>query len=113
VRYLRDTLRASQIVVEAILRCNPVKVFLLLAAPFLGAACLAGMAALLLWSWSWLTIALTLLHTGVVVLALGFVAVALLPRPAWSDAWRNRPAGSAEAAAGNGSAPAATVARDA
>ena len=32
VRYLRDTLRAFQIVVEAILRCNPIKVFLLLAA---------------------------------------------------------------------------------
>jgi hypothetical protein len=101
VRYLRDTLRASQIVVEAILRCNPIKVFLLLAAPFLAAAFLASITALVLWSLGCLLTALLLLHTGIVVLALGFVAVALLPRPAWSDAWRNRPSGFAEAAEGD------------
>ncbi len=101
VRYVRDTLRASQIVVEAILRCNPIKVFLLLAAPLLAAAILAATAALLSWSPVWLLIALVLFHTGIVVLALGFVAVALLPRPAWSDAWRNRPSGFAEVAEGD------------
>jgi hypothetical protein len=87
VRYLRDTLRAAQIVVEAILRCNPIKVFLLLALPFFAAALVAGCVALVLWSLFALLVTLALLHTGVMVLALGFVAVALLPRPAWSDAW--------------------------
>jgi glycosyltransferase involved in cell wall biosynthesis len=113
VRYLRDTLRASQIVVEAILRCNPIKVFLLLAAPLLAAAFLAAIAALVLWSLVWLLTALVLFHTGIVVLALGFVAVALLPRPAWSDAWRHRPNGNMETAAENGPAPAVTMTREA
>ncbi|MEZ6060481.1 MAG: glycosyltransferase family 2 protein [Planctomycetaceae bacterium] len=35
VRHVRDSLRALQIIVEAILRCNPVKMFLLLATPSL------------------------------------------------------------------------------
>jgi glycosyltransferase involved in cell wall biosynthesis len=103
VRYVRDTLRAFQIVVEAILRCNPIKVFLLLAAPFLAAAIPATIMALAFWSPLWLVMALALLHTGVVVLGLGFVAVALLPRPAWSDAWAIRPGGP-DRAAGEGSA---------
>jgi len=34
VRYFRDTLRSLQIIVEAILRYNPIKVFLLLSLPF-------------------------------------------------------------------------------
>jgi hypothetical protein len=74
-------------VVEAILRCNPIKVFLLLALPFFTAAFVAGCIALVHWSLLTVLMTLALLHTGVMVLALGFVAVALLPRPAWSDAW--------------------------
>jgi glycosyltransferase involved in cell wall biosynthesis len=90
VRYLRDTLRAAQIVVEAILRCNPIKVFLLLALPFFAAALVAACVAMVQWSLFSVLVTLALLHTGVMVLALGFVAVALLPRPAWSDAWLAR-----------------------
>jgi hypothetical protein len=70
VRYLRDTLRALQIIIEAILTYNPIKVFLLLAAPLvvvgavglsvgaaLGSAWIAavGLAALCT---SWLTLAI-------------------------------------------------------
>ena len=113
VRYVRDTLRAFQIVVEAILRCNPIKVFLLLAAPFLAAVIPAAIMALVLWSPLWLLMALALLHTGVVVLALGFVAVALLPRPAWSDAWAISPAGSVGAAGEGSAAPGRAMKSDA
>jgi hypothetical protein len=59
-----------------------------------------------------LLVALALFHTGIVVLALGFVAVALLPHPAWSDAWRNRPVGSPENATETAPAPAVTMTRD-
>jgi len=104
-------------VIEAILRCNPIKVFLLLAAPFLAVALVAAMAALLSSSehgnMVWLLIALALLHTGIIVLALGFVAVALLPRPNWSDARRIRSTGSTDTDEGNGHGPAARLTQDA
>jgi polyisoprenyl-phosphate glycosyltransferase len=47
VRYWRDTLRATQIIVENILYYNPLKLFLLLVAAMLLVAALAGAACLL------------------------------------------------------------------
>jgi glycosyltransferase involved in cell wall biosynthesis len=77
VRHVRDSLRALQIIVEAILRCNPIKIFLLLAAPYFAAG-----AGLLLWgllaSQGIATLCgVTALCTGGLVLGLGFVSVAL------------------------------------
>jgi glycosyltransferase involved in cell wall biosynthesis len=77
VRHIRDSLRALQIIVEAILRCNPIKIFLLLAAPYF----IAGVA-LLLWgligTHGVVTMCgVTAICTGGLVLGLGFVSVAL------------------------------------
>ncbi len=95
VRHVRDTLRALQIIVEAILRCNPIKVFLLLAAPFAVAAVLLACVAAAQDSWPMAFLAIVLLQTAVIVLSVGFASVALLPRPVWS----------AESACGQGSRP--------
>jgi len=86
VRYFRDTLRAVQIVVEAILRYNPIKVFLLAAFPFAvaAAACLLVTAVLL--SSVWALAAVVAAGVATLVLCLGFLAVALSPgRPAVTD----------------------------
>jgi glycosyltransferase involved in cell wall biosynthesis len=94
VRHFRDTLRALQIVVEAILRCNPIKVFLLMAAPFVIASMiLFGAAAYAGW-WGYAVLAVLMLHTGTMVLALGFLAVSALSRPGeHADAFRTGAAG--------------------
>lgn len=77
VRHLRDSLRALQIIVEAILRCNPIKMFLLLAIPFLVAAGgLAAYSAVYLSATALLAASLLLAASGI-VLGLGFLAVAL------------------------------------
>ncbi len=80
VRHLRDALRALQIIIEAILRCNPIKIFLLVAFPMALAG--VGMA-----SWGLFTHdgtaelgGLLLLCTSAIVLSLGFHAVAVFPR---------------------------------
>lgn len=79
VRHLRDSLRALQIIVEAILRCNPIKIFLLLAFPFI----LGGLGLVL---WGCIEPNLMIALAGVVswctsgiVLGLGFLAVAVKP----------------------------------
>lgn len=84
VRTVRDTLRAMQIVIEVILRYNPIKVFLLLAGPFgLAAILLLTAAAAFPTFWETLTILACLcLGTSGVVLGLGFATSALVrPRP--------------------------------
>jgi glycosyltransferase involved in cell wall biosynthesis len=79
VHHLRDSLRALQIIVEAILRCNPIKAFLLLATPFAVLGCLTGLLALVTMSgWAWMACVISLCTTGI-LLGLGFLAVALLP----------------------------------
>lgn len=81
VRHVRDSVRALQIIVEAILRCNPIKIFLLLAGPL----AVVGFA-LLAWGLIAKMSAITVsgaaaLCTAGVVLALGFLAVALRSPP--------------------------------
>jgi glycosyltransferase involved in cell wall biosynthesis len=79
VHHLRDSLRALQIIVEAILRCNPIKAFLLLATPFAVLSCLMGLLALVTMNgWAWMACVISLCTTGI-LLGLGFLAVALLP----------------------------------
>jgi len=79
VHHVRDSLRALQIIVEAILRCNPIKAFLLLAAPFAAIGALFALIALVAFSgWAWLS-CLVCFGTSAIILGLGFLAVALLP----------------------------------
>jgi glycosyltransferase involved in cell wall biosynthesis len=80
VDHFRDTLRALQIIVEAILRYNPIKIFLLLALPFAlpGIALVAG--AVVARSWSAALIACVLLATAGILLGLGFLTVAVMPQ---------------------------------
>jgi glycosyltransferase involved in cell wall biosynthesis len=80
VRYVRDSLRALQIIIEAILRVNPIKVFLLLAAP----AALVGVA-LVVWggiagNWTLIVCAVITLCTSALLLGMGFTTVALVSR---------------------------------
>ena len=79
VHHVRDSLRALQIIVEAILRCNPIKMFLLLAIPFLLAG--AGLMLCGLLSRQWLpgVAGLAAWCTGGIVLGIGFLAVSLMP----------------------------------
>jgi glycosyltransferase involved in cell wall biosynthesis len=83
VHHLRDSLRALQIIMEAILRCNPIKAFLLLAIPF--AILSFGLLILSIVSGSstlWLSALLAACTSGI-LLGLGFLAVSLLqPRAA-------------------------------
>ena len=80
VNYFRDTLRALQIIVEAILRYNPIKIFLLLALPFvlLGAGFVVG--ALAASSWNALFCACVLWAAAGIVLGQGFLAVSVMPQ---------------------------------
>jgi len=47
VRHFRDSLRALQIILEAILRCNPIKAFILLVAPLVALSALLFPLAIL------------------------------------------------------------------
>jgi len=74
VRFFVDALRTAQLIVQAILRYNPIKLFLLLAAPPALAA-LGIFWIALLWRSSELTVAASILaSTSLLVLALGFLA---------------------------------------
>lgn len=78
VRYFRDSLRALQIIIEAILRCNPIKVFLLLAFPI----ALVG-SGLTIWGsvihhGSLLLGGIITLCTSALVLGMGFVSVVIV-----------------------------------
>jgi hypothetical protein len=79
VRPLRDSLRALQIIVEAILRINPVKVFLLLALPFAMLALALAVVGLVTQSVLWGLASISSLCTSGLILGLGFLAVAMKP----------------------------------
>ncbi|MCY2980783.1 MAG: glycosyltransferase family 2 protein [Planctomycetota bacterium] len=79
VRHFRDSLRALQIILEAILRCNPIKAFILLAAPLGFLSILFLMAALVSWSTVCLTLSALFICCSVLTMALGFLAVAISP----------------------------------
>lgn len=86
VRHFRDSLRAIQIITEAILRCNPVKVFLLLAAPYLLIAVALAVAAVVTRSSFWTLCSLIAISTTGIVLGMGFLAVAVMPQRRLVDA---------------------------
>jgi len=79
VRYLRDSLRALQIVASITARLNPVKLFLLAALLNL-AAMLPVLLLLSLWSDVGVPLVLVL-QTSVILVALGLVVEALIPKP--------------------------------
>jgi glycosyltransferase involved in cell wall biosynthesis len=79
VRHVRDSLRALQIIIEAILRCNPIKAFLLLAVPVMLCALLFFITALIMLSSIAMLCSVILFGTSLILVALGFVAVSLLP----------------------------------
>jgi glycosyltransferase involved in cell wall biosynthesis len=84
VRTVRDTLRALQIVIEVILRYNPIKVFLLLAGPFLLLAPALILAAIPYSRFQGVLLLLGFVcgGTAAIVIALGFATAALVrPRP--------------------------------
>lgn len=79
VRHLRDSLRALQIIVEAIVRCNPIKIFLLLAFPFLLVALGLTIWGMIASNWTiGLGAVVSWCASGVLV-GLGFLAVAVMP----------------------------------
>lgn len=80
VHHLRDSLRALQIILEAILRCNPLKAFLLLALPFGITAMLLGLIALFADSLLMAVTSILFLCTAGLVMAGGFLAVAVMPQ---------------------------------
>ena len=79
VRHVRDSLRAAQIIVEAILRCNPIKIFLLMAMPFVMLSFLLTVASVLTLNWICAFAAIVALATATIVLGFGFAAVAIKP----------------------------------
>lgn len=80
VHHLRDSLRALQIILEAILRCNPLKAFLLLAIPFGLAAVLCGLIGLVAGSTSMGVASVLFLCTAGLVMGGGFLSVAVMPQ---------------------------------
>jgi len=80
VNYFRDTLRALQVIVEAILRYNPIKIYLLLAFPFGLLGGLLALVALLVGN-GWVGVsACVLVGVAGIVLGQGFLAVAMMPQ---------------------------------
>src|SRR5258707_15604772 len=65
---------------EAILRYNPIKIFLLLAAPFLLACPLLALLAIVLEAGLPALLSLGTLSTGTILVAIGFLSVLLLRR---------------------------------
>jgi len=80
VRHLHDSLRALQIISEAILRCNPIKMFLLLAAPMISLSFIAGLVAIGSGNPIWILISSLFLCVGVLVFSLGCLAVTVVHR---------------------------------
>ena len=78
VRYVRDTLRSAQIIVEAIATYNPLKIFLLIAV----AVFIAGLAAGILAVWYPLIAFLLFLAvaSGMSIFAFGLAIVSLKNR---------------------------------
>ncbi|MFN7733952.1 MAG: glycosyltransferase family 2 protein [Pirellula sp.] len=81
VHHLRDSLRALQIILEAILRCNPIKAFLLLVFPFALLSLVLAIVAIAKASAVLGLSSLIAAATASMLLGLGFLAVSLLPRP--------------------------------
>jgi polyisoprenyl-phosphate glycosyltransferase len=79
VRHLRDSMRALQIILEAILRCNPIKGFLLIAAPIVLLSGLFLLCALLLSSYSCFQLSVHCFCFASLIIAIGFLAVAISP----------------------------------
>jgi glycosyltransferase involved in cell wall biosynthesis len=79
VHHIRDSLRALQIIMEAILRCNPIKAFLLLAMPFVAFAFLSLPIGMMFNSHIVSLAGWIALCTSGVIVGLGFLAVALQP----------------------------------
>jgi hypothetical protein len=79
VRYFRDTLRALQIVIQAILYYNPIKVFLLSASPFAIASAVLLMLSIALRSYNLGLMALVAVCAAGLIVSHGFLAVALAP----------------------------------
>jgi polyisoprenyl-phosphate glycosyltransferase len=79
VRYFTDTIRALQIVLEAILRYNPIKVFLLVAAPLVVAGLIFLLTALIAGAPLLGLAGLLALLSAAVVLSHGFLSVSLVP----------------------------------
>ncbi len=78
VRYGRDTLRALQIIIEAILFYNPIKIFILLAMPFyFGAVPLLGWA---IYDKNWTAGGLSMMSivAGSLMMAIGFLSTILV-----------------------------------
>ena len=79
VRHFRDSLRALQIILEAILRCNPIKAFILLVAPLIALSIFLLPLSLLLGSSGCFLASILSLCSGLVILSVGFLAVAISP----------------------------------
>ena len=77
IRYLRDTFRTSQIIVQAILVFNPIKLFLLLALFAFALSTLIGLISLVSGLHSWLIITWIGLSLGIVIFAMGLLADAI------------------------------------
>jgi glycosyltransferase involved in cell wall biosynthesis len=80
VNHFRDTLRALQIIVEAILRYNPIKIFLLLALPFVLLGMLFVLEALVAGGGAAALCACVMLAAAGIVLGQGFLAVSVMPQ---------------------------------
>jgi len=80
VHYFRDTLRATQIIVEVILRYNPIKIFLLLSLPFFLASLIFTILSFRFGSWQVALLGLCAMSSGAIILGLGFLAVLLHER---------------------------------
>lgn len=80
VRHVRDSLRALQIIVEAILRFNPVKIFLLLALPLLVFSVLFALGGVIAGDAALGICSLISLCTAFLLVGLGFLAVTFMPR---------------------------------
>lgn len=79
IRYFRDTLRALQIITEAILYYNPIKVFLLAASPFAVASPILLVFSLALRSYTLALMALVALCTSGLIVGQAFLAISLAP----------------------------------
>ncbi len=85
VRHIRDSLRALQIIVEAILRCNPIKIFLLLIFPFVFTGLLSAVVAAFSGHPIWWLASVASFCTSGIVLGMGFLAVATMSRQRFSE----------------------------
>jgi polyisoprenyl-phosphate glycosyltransferase len=79
VRHVRDSLRALQIIIEAILRCNPIKAFLLLVVPLLVASGIFFLYSAISQSGIAFLASVAFLCSAAILMGVGFLAVSLLP----------------------------------